>query len=371
MKTTAAVLNGVNQDFEFEDIIINDPKSNEVRVRIVASGVCHTDAAVRSGDMPMQFPVVLGHEGAGIIEEIGDEVTDFKVGDHVVISFASCGTCEFCRAGLPGACLRFNELNLDGVTKTGARPMHTEDGQDIGIFFGQSSFSKHTIIDQNNIVKVDDDVDLRVLGPLGCGFMTGSGTVLNSLSPEPGSTLAIFGTGAVGLAGIMAGKIANAGHIIAVDINDERLEIARKLGATDTINSTKEDVVSRIQEISGGHGARYAMDTTGIPAVLTSAVKSLSIKGELATVAVGKMPLDLDVTRDVMMPSRTIKGVIEGDAVPQLFIPKLVEFYHEGQFNVDELSKFYAYTDINQAFEDSKNGVTVKPILILDESYTV
>jgi aryl-alcohol dehydrogenase len=213
-------------------------------------------------------------------------------------------------------------------------------------------------------------MDLRLLGPLGCGFMTGSGTVLNSLSPEPGSSLVVFGTGAVGLAGMMAGVISNATHIIAVDINPERLEIAKSLGATETINSAEVDPVEEIMAITGGKGAQYALDTTGVPAVINSAIKSLAIKGELATVAVGKKPVEVDFTNDIVTFSRTIKGVIEGDAIPQELIPKLVEFYNKGQFKIDEISKLYAFSDINQAFEDPKKGVTVKPVVVIDESYS-
>lgn len=370
MKIKSAVLNGVNEEFKLTDMILDEPQAGEVLVKIVASGICHTDATVKDGTLPMPFPAVLGHEGSGIVESVGDGVTNFEKGDHVVVGFASCGECQFCRAGMPGACERFNELNMGGAMRDGSHRIHTVDGDDASVFFGQSSFSTYSIVQENNLVKVDKDMDLRILGPLGCGFMTGSGTVLNSLHPEPGSSLVVFGTGAVGLAGMMAGVISNAAHVIAVDINPERLEIAKSLGATETINSAEVDPVKEIMAITDGKGAQYALDTTGVPVVINNAIKSLAIKGELATVAVGKKPVPVDFTNDIVTFSRTIKGVIEGDAIPQELIPKLVDFYHKGQFKIDELSKLYAFEDINQAFEDSKNGTTVKPVVVIDEAYT-
>lgn len=371
MKITAAVLNEINTDFEFKEIELDEPKANEVRVKLVASGVCHTDAAVKDGTIPVPMPAILGHEGAGIVESVGSSVTGFEPGDHVILGFAFCGKCRFCRSGNPGACEKVGDLNMGGAMIDGTHRLHTENNEDVSVFFGQSSFATYTTVNENNLVKIPNDIDLRMVGSLGCGFMTGSGTVLNSLDPEEGSSLVVFGTGAVGLAGIMAGKIANAAHVIAVDINDDRLAIAKDLGATDTINSMTEDVVEQILKITGGLGAQYALDTTGVPAVIQTALKSLDIKGELATVGVVKGPVEININDDVMVPSRTIKGVIEGDAVPQLFIPKLVDFYRKGQFSIDKLSKLYNFSDIDQAFEDSKNGKTVKPILVIDESYTV
>lgn len=372
MKIKAAVLNGVNEQFKISDVELDEPKNNEVLVKLVASGVCHTDATVINGTVPLPFPAILGHEGSGIVAEVGPNVQNFKKGDHVVIGFAACGECKYCKAGMPGACVRFAELNMgSGAMKDHTHRLHTENGQDISNFFGQSSLATYAVTDTNNLAKVPDDVDLRYLGPLGCGFMTGSGSVLNALNPEAGSTLAIFGTGAVGLSGIMAGAIANCSHIIAIDINDERLELAESLGATDSINSKKEDVKEKIEELTQGSGIDYALDTTGVPAVIESALSSLAIKGQLATIAVSDKDITINPMNDLLMPSRTIKGVIEGDAVPQSYIPKLVSFYQSGKFPVNKLSKFYDLEQVDQAFEDSKAGKTVKPIIILDKDYSV
>lgn len=369
MEIQAAVVKKLNDPFYIENVVLDEPKSNEVLIRIVASGICHSDATVVNGDLPFPFPNVLGHEGAGIVEKVGENVTTVQPGDHVVLGFAYCGHCDHCKQGLPGACVDFVKLNNTGIMKDGTTRLH-KDGEDLAEFFGQSSFATYSVADENNVVKVPKDVDLRLLGPLGCGLMTGSGTVLNNLQPKVGSSLAVFGTGAVGLAGLMAASIAGCDKIIAVDIHDSRLELAKEVGATHVINSRNVDVIEKIKEITGGQGANYAMDTTGVPAVIETALRSLTIKGVLATVAVSLKDITINPTVDLVTFSRTIVGVIEGDAIPQIYIPKLINFYKKGRFPFDKLVKYYKFADINQAFEDSKNGTTIKPIIVMDETYT-
>jgi aryl-alcohol dehydrogenase len=347
---------------------LDDPKANEVLVKIVASGVCYTDATVLDGTLPVPYPAVLGHEGSGIVEKVGSSVSTVKPGDHVVLGFAYCGHCDNCLSGNAGACENMMELNFSGHNEHGTTPLHTHDHQDISQFFGQSSFASYAAVDEKNVVKVDPDVDLRYLGPLGCGIMTGSGSVLNSLDPKAGSSMVIFGTGAVGLSGLMAAKIAGCNPIIAVDIHDSRLELAKELGATHTINSKNEDPVAKIREITG-KGANYSFETTGVPAVTTQAIQCLCVKGTMGTVAVGKNDLTINVTNEIVVRAITVKGIVEGDAVPQLFIPKLVNFFKAGLFPVNRLVEFYEPDQIAQEFEDSKVGKTIKPILVLDPSY--
>lgn len=362
---TKAIVTNEEEHFNYTTITLDDPGENQVLVKVVASGICHTDATVLDGSIPTPYPAVLGHEGSGIVEKIGSNVKSVVKGDHVVLGFSYCGHCEGCLGGNPGGCENMIALNTSGKDENGETPLHTTDGKDISQFFGQSSFAHYSIADEKNVVKVPKDVDLKLLGPLGCGIMTGSGTILNSLAPKPGSSIVIYGTGAVGLSGLMAAKISNCSTIIAVDIHDSRLELARELGATHTINSMKEDPVEKVNEITNG-GANYGFETTGVNTVIVQAVKSLRIKGVLASVAVGKKDVTLDYTSDVVFKAVTIKGVIEGDAVPQTFIPKLVKFYQDGLFPFDKLVKFYNYKDVEQAFEDSKNGSTIKPILVME-----
>lgn len=362
-----AMLTTEESDFNKQSLQLDEPKADEVLVRIVASGVCHTDATVLDGSLPVPYPAVLGHEGSGIVERVGSNVTTVEPGDHVVLGFSYCGHCDNCLEGNAGGCENMMALNFTGKNKNGVSPIHKEE-QEVSQFFGQSSFATYSTVDEKNVVKIDKEADLRLLGPLGCGLMTGSGTVLNSLAPEAGTSFVVFGTGAVGLAGMMAAKIAGCYPIIAVDIHDSRLELAKELGATHTINSKNEDPAEKIKEITG-KGAHYSLETTGVPEVTLSAIRCLRVKGECATVAVGKRDLTFNVTNEIMLNAITLKGVIEGDAVPQLIIPKLVKFYQNGQFPFDKLVKFYEMDDIQQAFEDSANGSTIKPILIIDKEY--
>ncbi|MFS0783154.1 NAD(P)-dependent alcohol dehydrogenase [Bacillus sp. 1P06AnD] len=364
MKTNA-IVSTPEKDFDFREIVLDDIKDDEVLVKVIASGICHTDATVLDGTMPTPRPVVLGHEGSGIVEKVGSNVTSVVPGDHVVLGFAYCGHCENCLSGNAGACENMMELNFSGKNKNHVTPLHDQQNGDISQFFGQSSFAYHSVVDEKNIVKVPKEADLRLLGPLGCGIMTGSGTVLNSLNPEPGSSLVVFGTGAVGLSGLMAAKIAGCTTIIAVDIHDNRLELAKELGATHTINSMNEDPVEKIREITGG-GANYSFETTGVNTVTLQSIQCLKIKGTMATVAVGKKDLTLNVTNEIVIKAVTVKGVVEGDAVPQLFIPKLVDFYQKGLFPFDKLVKFYPFKEVAQAFEDSKSGKVIKPIILMD-----
>lgn len=362
-----AMLTTKESDFNKQSLQLDEPKADEVLVRIVASGVCHTDATVLDGSLPVPYPAVLGHEGSGIVERVGSNVTTVEPGDHVVLGFSYCGHCDNCLEGNAGGCENMMELNFAGKNKYGVSPIHKEE-QEVSQFFGQSSFATYSTVDEKNVVKIDKEADLRLLGPLGCGLMTGSGTVLNSLAPEAGTSFVVFGTGAVGLSGMMAAKIAGCYPIIAVDIHDSRLELAKELGATHTINSKNEDPAEKIKEITG-KGAHYSLETTGVPEVTLSAIRCLRVKGECATVAVGKRDLTINVTNEIMTKAVTLKGVVEGDAVPQLIIPKLVKFYQNGQFPFDKLVKFYEMDDIQQAFEDSANGSTIKPILIIDKEY--
>ncbi|SOC11240.1 aryl-alcohol dehydrogenase [Ureibacillus xyleni] len=359
MKIKAAVTPGQGQDFVIEEVELATPKSNEVLVKIVASGVCHTDAVARDAAIA-PLPAVLGHEGAGIIEEVGEGVTRLAKGDHVVLSFAHCGHCDHCLTGHPTVCETFNDLNFGGTHDDYTHRL-SKDGQPLSTFFGQSSFGTYAIAHERNVVRVDKDVDLALLGPLGCGIQTGAGTVLNKIKPPFGSTIAIYGAGAVGLSAIMAAKIVGCKTIIAVDVHDSRLELAKELGATHAFNGTKVDVVKEIKEITNG-GTNYAVDTTGVPPVVRQSLKALRPLGIAAIVGVTP-EMSIDVHNDIMAEGKTMMGVIEGDAVPNVFIPQLIEYYKAGQFPFDKLVRFYEFNQINEAFEASKNGEAIKPIL--------
>ncbi|MBN6886425.1 aryl-alcohol dehydrogenase [Cytobacillus horneckiae] len=359
MKIEAAVTLGQGQEFVIKEVDLAEPKANEVRIKIVATGVCHTDAVARDAAIA-PLPAVLGHEGAGIVEAVGSSVTHLTKGDHVVLSFAHCGRCENCLTGHPTVCDTFNDLNFGGVHDDYTHRLSL-DGQELSTFFGQSSFGTFAIAHERNVVKVDKDVDLALLGPLGCGIQTGAGTVLNKMRPEFGSTIVIYGAGAVGLSAIMAAKIVGCKTIIAVDVHDSRLQLALELGATHIFNGTKVDVVNEIKSLTNG-GTKYAVDTTGVPQVVRQSLQALRPLGVAAIVGVTP-EMSFDVHNDLMAEGKTMMGVIEGDAVPNVFIPQLVEYYKAGQFPFDKLITFYDFNEINAAFEASKTGEAIKPIL--------
>ncbi|WP_018700874.1 NAD(P)-dependent alcohol dehydrogenase [Amorphus coralli] len=360
----AAVIREEGAEFTLEDLRLGAPGPLEVMVRVVAAGMCHTDLIIRDQYYPTPLPVVLGHEGSGIVEAVGDAVTAFEPGDHVVMSFMSCGICHPCQSGHPCHCDDFFALNFGGCRKDGSTAVAERDGDPIhDHFFGQSSFSTYAIAHQRNLVKVDADAPLELLGPLGCGIQTGAGAVLNSLGVGAGQSFASFGAGAVGLSAVMAAKVAGATTIIAVDVQPNRLELAKDCGATHTINSKETDPVEAIREITGG-GADYTLESSGIPEVLRQAVDALGTMGTCGIVGAPKLGVEagFDVN-SVMIPGKRIMGIVEGSSVPQIFIPHLVELQRQGRFPFEKLVKFYDFDQINQAVEDSEAGRTIKPIL--------
>jgi aryl-alcohol dehydrogenase len=358
IKTAIAASQG--QPIEIVDAILDEPKANEVLIKMVASGVCHTDVAGRDFGMA-PYPVALGHEGAGIVEKVGEAVTTVKPGDHVVLSFTYCGHCVNCLAGHPANCVKLNELCFGGANYDGTHRIHSTDGEDISVWFGQSSFSTYCVADEHGIVKVDDDIDLGLVAPLGCGIQTGAGTVLNFLKPQFGESIVIFGAGAVGLSALMAAKILGMKHIIAVDVVNSRLELAKELGATEVVNGAKEDSVAFVRNILP-LGIDYSVETTGVPSVVKQSFAVLKTAGTAALVGIAGT-VTLDMMGEVIAEAKQVAGVIEGDAVPQIFIPQMIEYYKAGLFPIDKLEKFYDYSQLDEAFADSASGVTIKPVV--------
>jgi len=340
-------------NLQIETLEMAGPRADEVLVRLTASGICHTD--IDFLDDWHGPPVVLGHEGAGVVTEVGKGVRAVKPGDHVVLSYQSCGHCRQCRKGRPAHCERFWEANFDFARLDGSNAYERSGVR--GHFFGQSSFATHTLATERNLVKVASDLPLELLAPLGCGFQTGAGTVLNSLNVPQGASIAIFGTGAVGLAAVMAARIVGAAPIIGVDLNPGRIKLARQLGATHIIESGKEDVASRLTAATGS-GVDYVLEITGSPDMYQLAVEVLNPQGSVALIARPGGSTSLSRGRKTL-------GIIQGDAVPQEFIPKLIDLYRAGQFPIDRLIKFYDFNEINRAIEDARRGDTIKPVLRL------
>ena len=356
-KIQAAVLRTKGGPLNIESLELEGPRDDEVLVRLVATGICRTDIHMCDDWDEGADPVVLGHEGAGVVAQAGKSVKGVRRGDRVVLSYQSCGRCRHCRRGHPPDCEHFYEANFGFRRLDGSNALHRSGVR--GHFFGQSSFATHALATARNIVKVPKDLRLEVLAPLGCGLQTGAGTVMNSLKVASGSSIAIVGTGAVGLAAVMAARIVGAEPIIGVDINPVRLELALELGATHAIDNRHEAVASRIAAITGG-GVDYVLEITGNRKMYQLATEVLNPRGTVAifTGATGTKSLP---------GGRKTLGIIEGDAVPQLFIPKLIALYHAGQFPFDRLVKFYPFSEINQAIADARRGETVKPVLRISE----
>ncbi|MFS0575486.1 NAD(P)-dependent alcohol dehydrogenase [Sporosarcina sp. 179-K 3D1 HS] len=369
MKIIAAVVNGVNEEYVLEELTLGELYSDEVIVKMVATGICQSDEALRVGAEAYPMPAVLGHEGAGIIEKVGSAVKDFAVGDQVVMAYNYCGTCPSCRTGHPAVCTEWAALNFSGNRSDGSYTFYKADGTPVSNFFTQSSFATYTITNSKNLIKVDPEADLRLIGPLGCGLLTGFGTVVNGLQPQTGSSIAIFGTGAVGLGALMTAKIVGCSTIIAIDIHNSRLETASELGATHTINSKTENLQERIDEITGGRGVNYSIDTTGISSIMKASIDILALGGSFAPLAVKPNSLELKPFTDLIMSNRKVVGVLMGDSVPQLAIPQLIQYHKQGKFPFDKFVKFYKFNEFNQAAADSNSGETIKPVIIIDESY--
>ncbi|WP_018296944.1 NAD(P)-dependent alcohol dehydrogenase [Corynebacterium lubricantis] len=366
MQTKAAVVRAAEQDFEITTLELDAPRSNEVQVKMIASGVCHTDAIARDQIYQTYLPAVFGHEGAGIVEAVGSDVTSVAPGDRVVLGFNSCGKCSKCLAGAPAYCENFYAKNFSGL-RDDETTAFSEGGQKVGShFFGQSSFAQYTNVSDRSVVKVDGDVPLELLGPLGCGLSTGAGAIINSLGVKAGDTVAVFGTGAVGCAGIMAAAAIGATTIIAVDLHDSRLELAKELGATHTINSRNENPVEKIREITGD-GVNYALDSTGVVAVTRQAADSLAINGTVGLV--GAPAPGTEVSFEVgasLTRGWKFQTIIEGDAIPQDFIPRLVHLWRQGKFPIEKLVRTYPIEKINDAFADSASGEVIKPIVTFE-----
>ncbi|RNM13772.1 NAD(P)-dependent alcohol dehydrogenase [Nocardioides pocheonensis] len=362
MRTTVAVVNEQGGSFSVEEVDLEGPRADEVLVRIVATGLCHTDITMKGFLPPEMFPNVFGHEGAGVVEEVGADVTGIEVGDHVVLSFRSCRTCASCTRGHVGYCESSLLINYMGMRMDGSTT-YTRDGAPVfGSFFGQSSLSRHAIAYADNCVVVDRSLDLTRLAPYGCGFQTGAGTVLNVLQPTSADSLVVYGVGAVGLAALAAAQHAGVGTLVAVDPLASRREIAGRYGATGLDPTEATPVLDRVRELTGG-GASYAIDTTAIPAVVKQAQQSLAPRGTLVALGLGAEEYPIDAI-DLLQNGKVVRSSVEGDADPQEMVPRLIAMNAAGQFDVDDLVTTYPFTEINTAVEEVLAGKVVKPVLV-------
>ncbi|WP_242454768.1 NAD(P)-dependent alcohol dehydrogenase [Bailinhaonella thermotolerans] len=358
----AAVLRDVAAPYSVERVEMEEPGAGEVLVRIAGAGMCHTDMLGRvPGDLVAK-PVILGHEGAGVVEAVGPGVTGVQEGDHVVLSYDSCGRCGNCLAGSAPYCDEFLLRNLTGLELDGRTRVTDESGKAVlSRWFGQSSFASHSLVEARNAVVIPKDLRLETMAPLGCGVQTGAGSVLVALKVAAGSSIAVFGAGAVGLSAVMAARVAGAATIIAVDLHEKRLELARELGATHTFDGRDPELQAQVTAVTGG-GAHYSFDTTGVPGVIATAVGSLRPTGVCGLVALGQGDIVLDP--NVLALGRTVMGIFEGNAVPRVFIPRLIELWRQGRMPFDRLVTTYPLSEINAAEAASHSGDVIKPVLL-------
>lgn len=367
MKIVAAVTREPHQRFCVEEVDLIGPKDNEILVRIEAVGLCHSDILVVEQVLPVSLPAVLGHEGAGVVEAVGSKVTKVKPGDKVVMTFNSCGTCASCKKNEPAYCLNWAALNYGGARADGSPTICSCGAPVSGNFFGQSSFARYALGHERNVVKVADNAVLTLLGPLGCGIQTGAGAVMRSLAAEPDSSIIVFGGGSVGLAAVMGAKVMKCKEIILVEPMPERRKLGIELGATHAIDPKEGNVVARIREILPA-GANYAVDTSGAVPAIQDAADSLGMRGKLGLVGV---PSKVDAAFNFNVLSFLSRGlrvqaIIEGDSVPDDFIPELVNLHMEGKLPLEKLVQTYPFAEINRAVEEQKKGICVKAVLVFE-----
>lgn len=364
MKIKGAVVFNKSEKFSIEELELEDPRDDEVLVKIVGAGICHTDLVARDQHLPVALPAVFGHEGAGIVEGVGARVKKVKPGDHVVITWDCCKTCTSCKAGKDPYCLNFFLHNFHSARPDNSSTLKKGDQVIHGSFFCQSSFAEYALANERNVVKVREDIPLNILGPLGCGIQTGAGAVMNALHAGPGSSIAIFGTGTVGMSAVLGAVVCGCTTIIAIDIHPDRLKLAKELGATHTINADDTDPVKAVLDITGG-GPEFSLECVGNPRILRQAVDVLPLCGVCGLLGVVPPGTEVHLDMDLIMNGRTVKGIIEGDSIPDLFIPKLIELYSQGRFPFDRFITFYPFDKINHAVEDMEKGKVIKPVLEL------
>jgi len=363
VRVIAAVMPERSGRWSLEALELADPGPHEVLVRVVASGICQTDVHARDGYFPVPWPAVYGHEGTGVVERVGAAVKEVAPGDHVIMANPSCGECANCREGYEAYCARSLEIKLCGLRMDGSIALRKGDAPVHGSFFQQSSFSTVALATERNVIKVARDAPLDILAAFPCGVNTGAGAVMNVLQPRPGDAFAVFGAGTVGLAGLMAAKLRGCDPIIAVDVFDNRLALARELGATHVVSASRTDVAAEVRRIAGGRGVRFSLEAAGVPAALRAAVDALAPRGVCCLVGSARAGVDAPLEMGTLQQGRVVRGCIQGESVVREFLPKLVGLYRAGQLPVDRLVRRYEFAAINEAVADMLSGTTIKAVL--------
>jgi len=358
----AAVMRAFNDPLSVEEVSLNAPREDEVLVNVTAAGVCHSDLSVIEGKIPMPPPCVLGHEGAGIVEEVGSGVTSLSKGDHVLLAWVqNCGKCHFCQAGKTHLCPAGYETAI-----TGADNVFEKDGVGIGKMAGVGCFAEKTVVRETAAIKIRDDIPLDRACLVGCGVMTGVGAAVNTVKIEPGASVAVFGCGGVGLNVIQGAALCGASTIIAVDLLDAKLEQARVFGATHTVNGKDTDPTQAVKDATGGLGVDFAFEVIGVPAVITQAFNSLKRGG--AAVVVGVPGFDQQITIPAMsvpLEEKSVIGSLYGSANLNRDMPRMIELYMNKQLKIDELiSRTIKLDEINAAFDAMKAGEVNRSVIV-------
>lgn len=361
----AAVLTEVGGVPALTDVQIREPVGDEVLVKIQAVGICHTDISLAARWPDARMPMVFGHEGAGVVEAVGPD-SSLRVGTRVALTFNSCGRCDHCDEGEPAYCRYSTSLNMRGDRGAESGVLRSRDVPINGDFFGQSSFSTYALAHQRNTIPIGDSIDAAIAAPLGCSVQTGVGAILNALRPVLGQSVVVFGAGAVGLSAVMGARIAGCRTIIAVDPIAERRSLAADLGATHTIDPIATEVLPALSEYTDG-GADHVLDTTAIPAVLADAVTILRSRGQLGIVGLGAPTAALPVGL-IMGKGLRIRGIVEGDSVPDTFIPELIDLHHRGDLPLEKLVTTYEFADFDSAWAAAQSGTAIKPVLTLPQT---
>lgn len=356
----AAVLYQADQPLAIEPVELDALGPNEILVRNEACGICHTDLI--AADM-VPLPGVFGHEGVGIVEAVGASVTKVAPGMRVIASYPQCAVCSNCLDGKPYYCSHHMTLGFSGKRLDGS-PTIFRDKQPIsGAFFQQSSFATHSIVAEQNIIPAHDGMPSEILAAVPCGVQTGAGAVLNTFKPRAGDSLAVFGVGTVGLSAIMAGRLLSAFPLIAIDVNNTKLQLARELGATHLINAAEGDTTRQLREICPA-GLNFTLETSANEAALESAIACLASGGTCGMVIAPNMGRKYPFSpSEIFRRAAVLQGIIQGSSVPQVFIPRLLELQRRGLFPFERLITKYPFEDINKAIQDVRKGSVVKPVL--------
>jgi NDMA-dependent alcohol dehydrogenase len=362
----AAVLPGLNEPLEIRDIEVESPRAGELKIRMGASGVCHSDLSIQNGTLMSPTPIVLGHEGAGVVEEVGEGVTSVKVGDHVVISWVpQCGECFFCKKDQGYLCSQADIALVGGGLLDGTTRF-TSDGAPLFQMAASGTFSEVTIIPAIGAVKIPDDIDMKVAALIGCGVLTGVGAAMNTADIKKGDTVAVVGCGGVGLNVIQGARIKGAAEIIAVDMNETKLQLAKEFGATATVNASQGDPVSQVMSMTEQRGADVAFEVIGLQQTIDQTITMTRRGGQAILVGVPRMDamLTLPAFLSLVVASKTIKGCWYGSSNVQKDVPKLIDLYKKGDLKLDELiSRTIPLAEVNDAFAAMQTGEVARTVI--------